>query len=382
MQEGTGQVRGDQPVTGTRQAWARALFIPVSLLLLVSAAVVVPLPVYAERPGESLDISECVTVEDPGAGPITGDLLLTFATLRRATIFDLVRSIRADDVLLRPVERVIPPDVVPSDYFAHGRQVFDSVGLTAAAVGLDRAGYPEPAHVTGDGARIVRTLDGFPADGALEPDDVIIGADGQPIHTSDQLRDVILRGDSLDLQVHRGGEVEVVSITPTRSDIGGEPRPVIGAELQTVNPQVTLPVDIEIRAGRIGGPSAGLMIALGVYDAVAEENLVAGHRIAGTGEMNAAGEVGRIGALPLKVIAADRQGASVFLVPASQADSARAALPAGSDLHVIGVENIDEAIAAVRNLPPADGDLPHVRFRQCSERVVSARQADQPRPER
>ena len=346
----------------------------MSLLLICAAVVSVPLPVYAQRPGISLDLADCIRVEDPAAGPVQGDLLLTFVTYRRATLMDLVASLARQDIVLRPVERVIPRDVVPRDYFALQRQRFDREGLTAAAVGLERAGYPEPVRVTGDGARVVRTLEGFPADGVLQPGDVVVSAGADPVRTSEDLRDVILRGERVDLRVHRDGDIDAVSLAPVRSDVReedleGEPRYVIGAQLETVNPQVMLPVDIEIQAGRIGGPSAGLMVALGVYDAVADEDLVAGRRIAGTGEIDANGQVGRIGLLPLKVMAAHQAGASALLVPRSQADVARQAVPSGSDLQVVGVATIDDAITAVRNLPPVDGDLEPVQFRPCRQRA-------------
>ena len=362
----------DQP-QGKWWPWVRSLFLPVSLLLIACAVFIVPLPVYAERPGSSLDLTECLSVGDPSASPISGDLLLTFATFRKATVADLITSIGAEDVLLRPVARVVPEDLEPADYFARGREVFDASGRTAAAVGLDRAGYPQDSRITGDGARVVRTLEGYPAAQSLRANDIVVGVGDQGIATSDELQELILtRGadDELRFRVHRGGAVETIPITPVIRELEGERRPLIGATLQTVNPRVDLPVDVDIRAGRIGGPSAGLMIALDVYDAVADEDLVAGRRIAGTGEIDANGRVGRIGALPLKVIAADRQGASVFLAPASQADTARAALPEGTGMRVIGVETIDEAITALRNLPPAETEPPVVRFRACRERVV------------
>lgn len=355
---------------GPAARWLRRAFVPAGALLVAIALFVVPMPVYAERPGRSLDLTECVVVNDPLAGPVSGDLLLTFATYRRATVADLVASVAADDVLLRPVEGVVPDDVEPAEYFARERLVFDASGRTAAAVGLDRAGYPEPARILGDGARVVRALEGFPAEGALSPGDIVVGANGEPIRTDDELRDVILDGGPLQLTVHRRGDVDEVTVTPELREIQGEQRLVIGAELQTVNPVVELPVDIDVRAGRIGGPSAGLMIALQVYDAVAEEDLAAGRRIAGTGTIDAGGNVGRIGALPLKTAAAVRQGASIFLVPDSQAGDARAAVPAGSRIEVVGVETIDDAITALRELPAGEEAPREARFRPCAERVV------------
>jgi PDZ domain-containing protein len=106
-------------------------------------------------------------------------------------------------------------------------------------------------------------------------------------------------------------------------------------------------LSVEVSSGHVGGPSAGLMIGLAVYDLVDDTDMAAGRRIAGTGTLDIDGRVGPINSVELKVPAALRQGAQVFLAPASQAEAARSAVPAGSDLRVIGVDTFDDARAAL-----------------------------------
>jgi Lon-like protease len=145
--------------------------------------------------------------------------------------------------------------------------------------------------------------------------------------------------------VDRGGERVAVTVVAGR--LPGLEQAGMGITSQTIEEEVVLPVAVDlVDQNRIGGPSAGLMIALTVYDLVAEEDLATGRRIAGTGTIDANGTVGRVGSVREKTIAAIADGFEVLLVPASQAADARAA--ADGALEVIGVATIDDAIAALR----------------------------------
>lgn len=75
------------------------------------------------------------------------------------------------------------------------------------------------------------------------------------------------------------------------------------------------PFQVEIASGDVGGPSAGLMFALGLYDQLTPSDLTQGRTIAGTGTIDPQGGVGPIGGIEDKVLAAERVGATVFLVP-------------------------------------------------------------------
>jgi PDZ domain-containing protein len=145
--------------------------------------------------------------------------------------------------------------------------------------------------------------------------------------------------------------------------VDGERRPVIGVRITTHRPHVELPLSVDVASGRVGGASAGLMISLAVYDLVDDVDLAAGRRIAGTGTLAIDGRVGPIDNIALKVPAAVREGAQVFIAPARQARAARAAVPAGSDLAVIGVDTFDDARTALRRAAPAT--TPAAAERQC-----------------
>jgi Lon-like protease len=332
--------------------WLRRLFLPVSTVVLVLGAWRAPLPLFLEVPGDAVSIGERVTVAVAGGQELDGDFLLLTVNLRRGTVARVVQGLVDPTIALVEDRRLIPPGVPDNVFFDQQRALFRATAEIAAAVALREAGYDvDPAEVTGDGVLVVRVLPGSPADGRLAPGDVITGVDGRPVHITDDLQQVVQAGmaqSSLVLTVERDGDENDVLITPgliptTQGEIRG-----LGVQIETRNPRVRLPVAVEVDGGRIGGPSAGLMIALTVYDLVAEEDLAAGRQIAGTGGLDASGQVRSIGGIAQKVVAAERREVDILLVPAVQAEAAVAARSPGSGLRIVPVATFQEAVAALR----------------------------------
>ncbi len=323
----------------------RRLFLPVSLLILIAAAVFVPLPLFLERPREPLDLTEAVTIASPEVAPVDGEFLLTAVTLRRATVGDLVVSLFDDTVAFVRIPQVLTPGQRDPAFFDEQREVFAGSAELAAAVGLETAGYDA---LDGGGAEVLAIQEGSPADGALERGDVIVAIDGEEVDTSlDLVQEVTTpdaEGQRRRLTALRGGDEIRVSVTPrplTRD------APQLGVQAVTLDLRVELPFAVSVDAGRTGGPSAGLMVALTVYDLIHEVDLADGRRIAGTGQMEPSGAISPIGGLAHKVVGAHRAGADVFLVPQSQGDEAAAALPSGSDMRIVDIATLDDAVAAL-----------------------------------
>ncbi len=107
-------------------------------------------------------------------------------------------------------------------------------------------------------------------------------------------------------------------------------------------------VEVNLRLADVGGPSAGLLFALGIVDKLDGDDLTGGRRIAGTGTIDADGKVGPVGGVPLKTQAAKRDGATVFLVPEAECEAARAELPEG--LRLVPVATLDGALDALEAL--------------------------------
>lgn len=118
-------------------------------------------------------------------------------------------------------------------------------------------------------------------------------------------------------------------------------------------------VKVTLELADVGGPSAGLMFSLGIIDKIQGDgrggDLTGGRTIAGTGTITASGEVGPVGGVPLKVVAARRDGATVFLLPRSECSQASENLPDG--LRLVPVRDLDDAVSALKALS-SEGKVP------------------------
>ncbi|MDQ3537318.1 MAG: PDZ domain-containing protein [Actinomycetota bacterium] len=323
----------------------RLAFLPLSVVILGAAATTVPLPLYVEEPGTPVSLADCVTVDSPRAGQVMGDYLLTTVDLLEATVVDVIRG--AADAQIDVVERsaVIPAEISSSDFFDQQEDLFAATADVAAAVGQRAAGLE--TDIRGDGVLVVGTVAGTPAAGLLAEGDVITAVDAARVRTDVDLRQAIEErgvGEAITVAFLRERMRQRVQITPQRY----EGRPVIGVQPQTLNLRVDLAVPVAVASGNIGGPSAGLMIAMTVYDKIdTDVDLAAGRRIAGTGTIDTQGSVGQIGGIRQKVVAADRGGAHLFLAPAEQLDEARSVQLDG-EMQVVGVDDFDSAVDALR----------------------------------
>lgn len=344
----------------------RLLFLPVALMVLAVAAVTVPLPVFLEQPGELLSLGENVHVESNGdTGELDGDFLLTVVTLERATVVGMLGGLFDDSVELAPVDRVTG-GVDQEVFFERQQALFRAATDIAAAVGQDAAGLDvEPEDLKGEGALVMQTVGGAAADGVLRPGDVITAVDGESVGSGDELVEAVEAATGTATVTYRRDDAE------RRADIelgpvAGREEPGLGVAVQTAPGQPELPVPVEVSSGRIGGPSAGLMIALTVFDKAADVNLAGGRRIAGTGGIGPTGAVESVGGVRQKVLAAARADVSVFLVPADQLESAREARPSDADLELVGAATFDEAVEALRR-EPAVHERPRPRLSVCAE---------------
>lgn len=344
-----GGAPGDSPSergpAGPRRNVRRTLVI-IALLVVVAIAGFVPLPYAGLAPGSALAVEEIADLDGAVPGDVNGDLLLTTVSLRRQlTALELAQAWLDDAVTVQESGEVTPPDVDVEEFRRAQRRLFVEAADVAAAVGMRAAGLE--VEVTGSGAQVVTVLPDTPAAAALQPGDVLVGADGLPVDLASDLVNLVAErqvGDEVHLEVRRDGErseipVELVELSESR-------RPGLGIAITTVDLDIVLPVDFTIDQGQIGGPSAGLMVALTVYELTNDTDLLRGRTVAGTGTISFDGVVGPIGGIEQKVVAARRAGAELFLAPQEHLDEAREA--AQGDLEVVGVRSFEDAVAALR----------------------------------
>jgi PDZ domain-containing protein len=322
----------------------RSLVVVVSVVVL-GAAVLVPLPLVVISPGSAEPVATRVSFEGEAEDEVSGQLFFLTVAVSQPTPVEALSAWLDDDQAVLPRQQVIPEGVDEDQYIRAQRQVFSESARVAAAVGLRAAG--RDVRFSGKGARVTAVVPGSPADGKLRAGDVIAAVAGRPIALASDLIAVTGRaeeGDVVRLSVQRDGTEREVDVTLRK--VAQLERPALGVSVATEGFDITLPFEVKVDQGQIGGPSAGFMIALTVYELADDGDLTRGRKIAGTGTIDATGTVGPVGGVPQKVRAAQQAGASLFLVPPDELQQAREA--AGKKLEVVAVSTLDQAIELLR----------------------------------
>jgi PDZ domain-containing protein len=206
-----------------------------------------------------------------------------------------------------------------------------SAAETAAEIAL---GYPIKVTVKEVAA-------GTPADGKLKAGDVITAVNGTKIDSAERLLSVIRSnpaGTQLSIEITRGGATETVTLASY--DDNGTPRVGFSPDATP-----TAPFKFDVPIENIGGPSAGLMLTLGMIDKIDQLDLTGGKIIAGTGTIDALGNVGPIGGIPQKLVSAKAAGATYFLTPKDNCAEALSNQKPG--MRLVEVSSLSDALAAL-----------------------------------
>jgi PDZ domain-containing protein len=211
----------------------------------------------------------------------------------------------------------------------------------ATAVALRELGY----EVDSEGVEVSEVQVGAPADGPLEPGDLILEAEETEVTTPEELSNVMADvepGDSVRLRIERDRAERTVTVG-TRASSDDPPRALMGILVQ---PKLEFPVDISIDVGDVGGPSAGLAFALDIYDELGED-VDEGRKIVVTGALDLDGSVEPIGGIKQKTYAANEADADLFLVPDENLEGARRY---AKDTEVVAVSSFREALSSLATL--------------------------------
>jgi len=192
-------------------------------------------------------------------------------------------------------------------------------------------------------------IEDSPAEGSLEPEDQVISVNGVAVESIQALRDALKSGgagNEATLGVVRDGEEIEVQVTP---EAAGE-AVVVGVNVKT---EYDFPFDVRIQLDKVGGPSAGMMFALGIIDKLTPGALQGGEDVAGTGTIDPTGAVGPIGGIRQKLYGAEDAGAEWFLAPSANCDEVTGHIPDG--LTVFSVETLDDSLAALEAIRTGEG---------------------------
>lgn len=300
---------------------------------------------YIFLPDKAHPVAPLVTVQG-GHDPTAGGIYFVDVVVRKATWLEQLLGGLHQGADLYPPSAINPPGVGDQERRSIDLEDMKRSQVIAAAVALKAAGKHVVMRATG--ARIIAIDPNKPADGKVEPDDVLVDVDGKRVHDP---RDVYLAmtkhkvGDVVAFTLQRGTRTLVEKIKTVSS--GTKPaRPIVGVLLETAY-DIRLPIPVRIDAGNVGGPSAGVAFALDVLEELGR-NVAHGNKIAATGEINADGSIGPIGGIKQKTIGAREAHVDAFLVPGDNAAEAR---KYADGLRIIPVETFPQALRALATLP-------------------------------
>jgi Lon-like protease len=315
------------------------LLAPAAALFVTLASV--DLPLFLLGPGPAREVLPLIHVTGAPTYRPEGRMLLTTVGFEPATVFEAAWGWLVPERQVVPEDQVIPPDVTEQEYERYTLADMQASQIAATVVALRRAtDYPERR---GLGGLVQEVVPGSPADGVLLPGDVILALEGRRLEDLDVLEEAVRSAGTrreVVLTVERDDRRRTVRLRPKLLPSAG--RPVVGVVVVE-----NFPFDVTIRSGDVGGPSAGLMWALGLVDLLGPGDLIAGRTIAGTGAIDLEGRVHPVGSVGHKVVAAARAGAEVFLVPIDNLTEARAA---GADIRLVAVSTVEEAIRDLEGL--------------------------------
>nr|WP_263328122.1 SepM family pheromone-processing serine protease [Neobacillus sp. Marseille-Q6967] len=334
----------------------KKISIGASILILAAmfAGVFYSLPYYVSKPGMAKELEPIIEVED--GYDARGSFMLTTVRMGRANIYSYLEAKLFDYVELYPLDAILHETETQEEYNARQLHLMAGSKLNAIEVAYRKAGIP--VNYEYKGVYVVQVLPGMPAEGKIQPGDRVIEVDGQQITSSEFFIQYVggkKAEESLTLTIERKEATKTVNIKV--QSFKDDPSKVgIGISL-TDDKEIIVDPEVKVKTDEIGGPSAGLMFSLEIYNQLTKQDLTKGYNIAGTGTIDAKGKVGPIGGIEQKIVAADKAGAVIFFAPneKGKADSNyNAALKTAEDIdskiEIVPVDTFDDAVNYLQKL--------------------------------
>ncbi|MFI2563169.1 PDZ domain-containing protein [Paenarthrobacter sp. NPDC018779] len=332
---------------------SRYMIMIVSGLLALGlglGAAALPVPYVVESAGPTFNTlgqdgdKQVITISGRESFPAKGNLDLTTVVMTGgpkspATIFDVFRAWLDKSKAIYPEELIYPKGTTAEQTVQQGEIAMETSQENAVAAALRELDIPFEQRLT-----VAGLSDASPSDGKIQDGDRLVSINGKPITSMSVIQAELSAGAGAPatVVVERNGSAVTETVTPTKNS---NDRYVLGVLLSS---DFTFPFDVKISLDNVGGPSAGMMFALGIVDSLTPGDMTGGKHVAGTGTITADGAVGAIGGIAQKMIGARDHGATMFLAPAANCADVVGHVPDG--LQVVKVETLADATTAVERL--------------------------------
>lgn len=244
----------------------------------------------------------------------------------------------ARSVLL--IDQVFPANQTTEQSNAESSAMMEQSQQEAIAIALKTLGYETPVELY-----VSEVTKASPSSGLIVATDFVRTVNGVKVSTIQELRNEVNKYDGtnpLKVAIVRAGVEMVFEIVPVKDDTDAYRIGIM------VGYKYEFPVDVSLQLADVGGPSGGMMFALGIYDQLTPGELTGGNHIAGTGTIDSSGNVGPIGGIRQKLYGAQQAGAKFFLAPDKNCPEVNGNIPAG--MKVFKVKNFDDALLAVEKI--------------------------------
>ncbi len=338
------------------------------LIALLCAGVLIPVPYSEMSPGPTVNTlgehggEPVLQISGHQTYPTTGHLNMTTVRVTgsqyRMNLVEAVYGWLAHDNLVVPHSTLYPDDKSPDELNQETAEEFSQSQESAKVAALKELKIPVGTRVV-----VSSVVKGSPAEGALHAGDMIKSVDGTEIKQPEDVAKLVTKhkpGEKVSFLIVPAKEAaaaekekrqpkveDTVTLVTGKAPDGG--RAIVGIQAGTDH---TFPFTINIKLADVGGPSAGLMFALGIVDKLTPEDLTGGKFVAGTGTIDDDGKVGPIGGVEMKTVGARSKGARYFLTPKDNCAAAAKDTPSG--LTLIKVDTIKDALQSLEKLRKGD----------------------------
>ncbi len=324
-------------------------FLKAALILaaLIILGLYIRIDYFIVQPSRAVDLSTLIAVENAYIDQDTGKLYLVTISQQRASIITAAYGYFHPYMELKAIDTVIPEGMDEDEYRLQLREIMNESQQLAQVVALKRAGYE--VDIVSDGVIVVGMLDDAPAENYLVEGDIIITVDDKRVALATEVSALVqdrLVGEEVKLGITRD-EDDLELIIPTGANPDDPDMPFLGILIQTSSWEPSIPLQIDMNTGRIGGPSAGLMFVLEILNQLTPEDITSGKMIAGTGTIDLNENIGRVGGVRQKVVAAKNVGAEIFFVPEGNYYQAVNVI---SNIKVVPVSNLEDVLEYISSL--------------------------------